>query len=200
MHVHLVVQSPSIFLISQIVRHAKAYVIANDHVHALLSLNVWQRLHKYVKSRFAFRVKRVLTEWHYVNVLRYMVRHEGVISVLDNDKLKELIANAVSEAIKKAMNEIAKSDKTTQQTQAQQSRQSTLIEFQSKYATFRLRHDDKRQVVWIELRQGKNRVSTGLTYDEYNALIKTLQSAKRSFGIKSGRKIRRVEGFEKALK
>jgi len=200
MYVHLVVQSPSIFLLKCIVNSAKAYVIANDHVHALIPVKVWHRLYRYVKGRFAFRVKKVQTQWHLENVLRYMARHEGVISVLDNDKLKELIANAVSEAIKKAMNEIAKSDKTTQQTQAQQPQQPESIEFKSKYATFRLRYDSDKQLVWFELRQGKNRVSTGLTHDEFNALLQVLRNAKRSFGIKSGKGIKKVQGFEKALK
>ena len=198
MYVHLVVQSPSIFLISQIVRHAKAYVIANDHVHALLSLKAWHKLYKHVKGRFAFRVKRVLTEWHYVNVLRYIQVHEGEVRYMsDGENVLKKILDKL-ESLEKRIDRLERGNRQTTQ-QAQQSQQSALIEFQSKYATFRLRHDDKRQVVWIELRQGKNKVSTGLTYDEYNALVKTLQSAKRSFGIKSGRRIRKVEGFEKVL-
>ena len=200
MYVHLVVQNPSIFLIAQIVRYAKAYVIASDHVHALLPLSAWQKLYPHVKGKFAFRAKRVQTQWHYENVLKYMLRHEGEVRYMGDseDVLKKILHEI--EDMKKRMDRLERMVGQTQAKQTQQTQNNARIEFKSKYATLTMRHDNDRQLIWIELRQGKNKVSTGLTHDEFNALITTLQNAKKSFGIKSGRKIKRVQGFEKALK
>jgi len=200
MYVHLVVQNPSIFLIAQIVRYAKAYVIASDHVHALISAKVWQKLYPHVKGKFAYRVKRVQTQWHYENVLRYMLRHEGEVRCMNSEEnvLKKILDKL--ENLEKRIDKLERSSRQTTQQNKQNTQNNARIEFKSKYATLTMQYNSSKQLVWIELRQGKNKVSTGLTHDEFNALITTLQNAKKSFGIKSGRKIKRVQGFEKALK
>jgi len=194
--VHLTVQSPSNFLINYAVKNAVACVIAEDHMHCVLSKKQWCRLFRYVKGRFAFRVKKVQSHLHLLNILRYYKKHGGVVYMSEReDVLKQVLERL--ERIEKRIDAIESASKQANKG-ANNAVQTT--EVKTNYATFTVQYNANSGLVWLTMRKGRNSISTGLNNDELNALIDALRKFAKKRNRKSkGRKIEKKEGFEKAV-